>query len=117
MGIKEKKILSHFRGCGFVTLVTVSTFTDGGKQFQLAYVEFERDDAANHALALDGSKLGDSSLKVELSRIRPKKKDSPTKVVGCKRAYIGNLRGSVNEDNIRQFFNESKIESVELALY
>ncbi|GLJ24165.1 hypothetical protein SUGI_0460960 [Cryptomeria japonica] len=115
--MKEKTIFDHFRSCGFITQISVSTLSAEDKFSGLAFIEFEAEDAAKRALGLNGTKLGARSLKVEPSRVRPKKKGPPAKISGCKIAYIGNLPRVVTEDDIKQFFKDSKIESIDLALY
>lgn len=42
--------------------------------------------------------------------------DEPKKVDGCFSAYVGNLSWDVTEDDIRDYFKDSKISSVRLAL-
>lgn len=65
---------------------------------------------------------GNRFIKVERCRLDPRRKrkseflSEPKKVDGCFSAYIGNLSYNVTEDDIRECFVASNIDSVRFAI-
>lgn len=65
---------------------------------------------------------GNRFIKVERCRLDPRRKrkseflSEPKKVDGCFSAYIGNLSYNVTEDDIRECFAASNIDSVRFAI-
>ncbi|KAG6499475.1 phragmoplastin interacting protein 1-like [Zingiber officinale] len=118
----EKQIRDLFKDIGPVAQLQLSRFPDSGNFRGLAFVTFQEEEMVTNALELDGTKMGNRFIKVERCRICPQRKrkfgfqDEPKKVEGCFSAYVGNLSWDVTEDDIRDYFKDSKISSVRLAL-
>ncbi|KAH7281836.1 hypothetical protein KP509_36G065800 [Ceratopteris richardii] len=118
----EDDIRSFFSDCGTISEVNLKTFRDSGKFCGIALLTFKTSGAAQRALALDGSNMGDRFLKIQPSAAKPKETpkkevhiDPPKKTQGYLRAYIGNLSWSVTEEDIRNFFKGCRIENVRFS--
>ncbi|KAM0950179.1 putative RNA recognition motif domain, nucleotide-binding alpha-beta plait domain superfamily [Dioscorea sansibarensis] len=118
----EDQIRSLFKDIGPVQQLQLSKFPDSGGFRGLAFVSFQTEEIAISSLKLDGSKMGNRFIKVERCRLDPQRKrksgfvTEPKKVDGCSSAYIGNLAYNVTEDDIRECFGASNIDSIRFAI-
>ncbi|OAY72869.1 RNA-binding protein CP31B, chloroplastic [Ananas comosus] len=117
----EQQIRELFDGVGAVRHLHLSRFPDSGNFSGLVFLTFQTEDDATSSLKLDGFKMGNRFIRVERCRLDSTRKrrrefiSEPEKVDGCCSAYVGNLSWDVTEDDIRGFFEESKIASIRFA--
>ncbi|GAV76060.1 RRM_1 domain-containing protein [Cephalotus follicularis] len=111
----EDDIRSYFEGCGSITEVDCMKFPDSGKFRGIAIINFKTEGAAKRALALDGSEMGELSLKIQPYKTTKAHKSSdfaPKVVEGYNRIYAGNLSWDITEDDLRKLFSDCKISSI-----
>ncbi|OAY67047.1 Eukaryotic translation initiation factor 4H [Ananas comosus] len=101
----EQQIRELFDGVGAVRHLHLSRFPDSGNFSGLAFLTFQ----GNRFIRVERCRL-DSTRKRRREFI-----SEPEKVDGCCSAYVGNLSWDVTEDDIRGFFEESKIASIRFA--
>lgn len=64
--ITEKKLKKHFGWCGRIDRVTVLSSTLAGRPKCFVYIEFGAREAANRALAMNGTQLGWRRIRVSI---------------------------------------------------
>ncbi|OAY67155.1 putative RNA-binding protein [Ananas comosus] len=98
----EQQIRELFDGVGAVRHLHLSRFPDSGNFSGLAFLTFQ----IHKGRALQ-TRFHEEKGREFISE--------PEKVDGCCSAYVGNLSWDVTEDDIRGFFEESKIASIRFA--
>jgi nucleolin len=113
----EGALQEVFAKCGDIVSVRVLMDRATGQPRGFGYVDFATSEAAEAALAMDGSSLGESEpIKVDRAGPRPamtpRKPSEPSSTL-----YVGNLPFEVTERTLRQLFDteEGDVTAVRLA--
>lgn len=111
----EDDIRSYFVECGVITDIDCMYFPETGKFREIAILNFETEEGAENALALDGSDMGGLYLNIQpYKATRPTKTStfSPPVIEGYNRIYAGNLSWDITEDDLRKLFSDCKISAI-----
>merc|ERR1712176_163301 len=109
--IDEETLRNTFQECGEITNVKFGMDRETGDFKGYAHIDFQESSSTDKAVAMTGTFILGRSVKVDFSKPRnnfaSKRFSSPSvKEDGCMSVFIGNLDFNIDEDTVRNTFQE-----------